>query len=279
MSKYLANYTDTYTDFNNKIISDFILYNCGIEYCDPGWSYGPKRREYHFIHFVKDGKGTLEIEGHVFHIHKNQCFIVPANEVSLYYADKNNPWKYCWVGFLGIQSSRYVEQLVHEGNFVLNIDDAEKYERKIKNIIDLPSNSLASALKITGITYNILGNLIEEVNPANVQTNDPIAMLAKRYMDLNYYDSIQIKDVANFLNINVNYLSTAFKKEFGISPKQYLMELKIKKAERLLSTSSNSIKIIANSVGFIDALAFSKAFKKHTGYSPKTFRQKNKGQE
>ncbi|WP_367396613.1 AraC family ligand binding domain-containing protein [Lactobacillus helveticus] len=50
-----------------------MLYNCGVEYCNPGWSYGPKRREYHFIHFVKEGKGTLTIEGHTFHIHKNQC--------------------------------------------------------------------------------------------------------------------------------------------------------------------------------------------------------------
>lgn len=279
MSKYLESYTDTYTDFNNKIISDFILYNCGVEYCSSGWSYGPKRREYHFIHFVKDGKGTLEIEGHTFHIHKNQCFIVPANEVSLYYADKTDPWKYSWIGFLGIQSNRYVEQLINNGNFVLDIANAEKYERKIKNIISLPSNSLASALKITGITYNILGNLIEEVSPSNIHTNNSIAMLAKRYMDLNYYDSIQIKDIADFLNINVNYLSTVFKKEFKVSPKKYLMDLKIKKAEKLLSTSSNSIKIIANSVGFTDALAFSKVFKRYTGYSPKIFRQKIRGQE
>lgn len=91
MSKFLLNYTDTYTDFYNKVISDFILYNCGVEYCNPGWSYAPKRREYHFIHFVKEGKGTLTIEGHTFHIHKNQCFIVPAGKVSLYAADKKDP--------------------------------------------------------------------------------------------------------------------------------------------------------------------------------------------
>ncbi|MFH4442528.1 AraC family ligand binding domain-containing protein [Lactobacillus helveticus] len=43
------------------------------------------------MHFVKEGKGTLTIEGHTFHIHKNQCFIVPAGEVSLYAADKKDP--------------------------------------------------------------------------------------------------------------------------------------------------------------------------------------------
>ncbi len=80
-----------------------------------------KRREYHFIHFVKEGKGTLTIEGHTFHIHKNQCFIVPAGEVSLYAADKKDPWKYSWIGFLGIESGRYVQQLISNKNFVIDI--------------------------------------------------------------------------------------------------------------------------------------------------------------
>nr|WP_254261554.1 AraC family transcriptional regulator [Lactobacillus helveticus] len=50
-------------------------------------------------------------------------------------------------------------------------------------------------------------------------------------MDLNYYDAIKIKDIANFLNVNVNCLSSAFKEEFNLSPKQYLMKLKIRKAK------------------------------------------------
>lgn len=275
MSKFLLNYTDTYTDFDNKIISDFILYNCGVEYCDSGWSYGPKRREYNFIHFVKDGKGVLQIEGRKFHIHKNQCFIVPAGYVSTYTADKNDPWKYSWIGFLGIQSERYVKQLINKG-FVLNIKDAKKYEKQIRKIINLPANSLASQLKMTGFTYDIFGSLIDEIDASEVTINDSVATLAKRYMDLNYYDAIKISEVAKFLNVNSNYLSDTFKEEYKISPKQYLIELKIKKARKLLSSTHNSIKIVANSVGFNDPLAFSKLFKSHTGYSPSDYRKENK---
>lgn len=275
MSKFLLNYTDTYTDFNNKVISDFILYNCGVEYCNSGWSYGPKRREYHFIHFVKEGKGTLTIEGHTFHIHKNQCFIVPAGEVSLYSADKKEPWKYSWVGFLGIESSRYVQQLINNNNFVIDIKNATTYEQQIRKIISLKHDSLASALKMTGITYQLFGALIEEVNNSeNVKSTNSLATRAKRYMDLNYYDAIKIKDIADFLNVNVNYLSSAFKEEFNLSPKQYLMKLKIRKAKKLLSTTNSTITVVANSVGFNDSLAFSKVFKQYTQFSPSSYRKK-----
>lgn len=273
MSKLLLNYTDTYTDFNNKEISDFILYNCGVEYCDPGWTYGPKRRDYHFIHFVKEGCGTLEIGEHKFHVHKNQCFIVPKGYVSVYTADQQNPWEYSWVGFLGIQSDRYVEYLLNNGTFVFDISDATSYEKEIRKIINLPHNSLASALKVSGITYSIFGSLMDELNPVQIKTHNSVATLAKRYIDLNYSDAIKVRDVANFLGVNVNYLSDAFKKETGKSPKQYLINLRIKKSQNLLATTENSIIVVANSVGFKDSLAFSKMFKAKTNYSPTAYRK------
>ena len=137
-------------------------------------------------------------------------------EKSLFYAaDKKDPWKYSWISFLGIESGRYVQQLISNKNFVIDIKNVANYEQQIRRIISLKHNSLASALKMTGITYQLFGNLIEEVNDfENVKSTNSLATRAKRYMDLNYYDSIKIKDIADFLNVNVNYLSSAFKVSF-----------------------------------------------------------------
>src|SRR5699024_8354514 len=100
-------------------------------------------------------------------------------------------------------------------NFVIDIKNVANYEQQIRRIISLKHNSLASALKMTGITYQLFGNLIEEVNDfENVKSTNSLATRAKRYMDLNYYDSIKLKDIADFLNVNVNYLSSAFKVSF-----------------------------------------------------------------
>ncbi|WP_282806154.1 helix-turn-helix domain-containing protein [Lactobacillus isalae] len=182
-------------------------------------------------------------------------------------------WKYSWVRFLGIQAGQYVQQLINN-NFVLDIKDATQYENKIRQIIGLDHKSLADSLKTNGITYEIFGDLLAEINVKKIEQHHSIATLAKRYMDLNYFDAIQIQDIAKSLNVNANYLSDLFKQEYGISPKQYLTELKIKKAKKLLLTTKNTITIVANSVGFSDSLAFSKIFKKYTTMSPKQYRTK-----
>lgn len=287
MNNIREEYTDRYTDRTKKSISDFVLYNSGVEYCEPGYSYGPKRRDYHFIHFVKEGKGYLEINGQNIEVHEDQFFIVPANEISTYTADQEDPWKYSWIGFMGIQSDFFVQSLLQssENGFVVDCRSTTFYEKKIKKIIelnntyDLKKDNLSLYFKINSIMYNIVGNLLDEFLPKNdVDTNSTISFQAIRYMDLHYHDDIQISDIANYIGIHPNYLSLKFKNDVGISPKKYLTNLKIKKAETLLIKNDDPIYLIASSVGFSDALAFSKLFKKELGVSPSEFRKDNKNE-
>ncbi|KAF1299644.1 AraC family transcriptional regulator [Enterococcus sp. JM4C] len=276
MNNNLREYTDKFTDFSKKSISDFILYNCGIETCAPSHSYGPKRRDYHFIHFVKEGKGVLEIEDQKIAVHENQFFIVPANVISTYTADDLEPWKYSWIGFTGIESFNFVQALIHSAatNFVIDCSDATFYEKRIEEIMQLNQNSLSSYYRINGIMYDIVGTLLSEceVDLVNNRNSSP-SFQAMQYMDLHYHDDIQISDIAYSVGIHPNYLSAMFKEELGITPKKYLTNLKINKAKKLLIESQDPINLVASSVGFSDALSFSKFFKKELGISPTDFRK------
>lgn len=278
MNKNLREYTDRFTDFSKKSISDFILYNSGIEYCDPGYSYGPKRRDYHFIHFVKEGKGLLEIENRKIEVRENQLFIVPANVVSTYSADKRTPWKYCWIGFTGIESNNFVQALLQASNHshVLDCPDAALYEERIERIIEMNQNNLASYFKINGVMYDIVGTLLAECHVEDSESSTSASFQAMRYMDLHYHDDIQISDIAHSVGVHPNYLSLLFKEEIGISPKKYLTNLKINKAKKLLVESDDPINVISSSVGFADALAFSKFFRKELGISPSEYRKEIK---
>nr|WP_325825403.1 AraC family transcriptional regulator [Enterococcus faecium] len=276
MNNNLREYTDKFTDFSKKSISDFILYNSGIEYCEPNYSYGPKRRDYHFIHFVKEGKGLLEIEDQKIEVHENQIFIVPANIVSTYTADKQSPWKYSWIGFTGIESVNFVQTLIQSSpaNFVMDCSDASFYEKRIEEIIGLNQNTLASYFKINGIMYDIVGTLLGECEIKTVKNLETSpSFQAMRYMELHYHDDIQISDIAYSVGIHPSYLSAMFKEEIGVSPKKYLTNLKINKAKKLLTESDDPINLIAGSVGFADALSFSKFFRKELGLSPTEFRK------
>lgn len=275
----MKEYTDRITDQSKKSISDFVFYNCGIEHCKPGYKYGPKTREYHFIHFITDGEGTLEINNMNYSIHKNQLFIVPAGEVSTYMASYDHPWTYCWIGFLGIQSNQYIQSILqhNETKYIFDCTDSSYYQDRINTILNLSNNKLSSILKINGIMYDIIGNLLDE-NGVDFTENFDVSIESQaiNYMNLHYYDDIQICDVANFVGVHVNYLTNIFKKKYHITPKQYLSDLKIKKAKKMLLETDYPIYIIASSVGYSDPLAFSKYFKKRTDLSPKEFRERGK---
>ncbi len=271
----MREYTDKLTDLTKKSISDFVFYNCGVEQCAPNQFYGPKRRDYHFIHFVVKGEGVLEIQGAAYPVHCNQFFIVPAGEVSTYRASGSAPWRYCWIGFLGIQSTQFLNTLMQCGpqRFVLNCQDATFYQTRIENILRIAGKGLSTHLRSNGMMYDLIGTLLDELgadDPAEFGLSIPFQ--ARQYMELHYHDSLRISDVAAAVGVHANYLSNVFQEQYHMSPKQYLDRLKLQKAQELLLHTEHPIYIVANSVGFTDPLGFSKFFRRMTGISPTDYR-------
>ena len=278
----MREYTDKLTDRTKKSISDFVFYNCGIEQCKGGQFYGPKRRDYHFIHFVVKGEGTLDIQGQIYPVQKDQLFIVPAGEVSTYRANETNPWKYCWIGFLGIQSFQFLNTLMQCGTkrFVLNCRDAAYYEEQIASILDLSGKRVSTHLRSNGVMYNLIGTLLEELGADDPMGLDfSIPYQARQYMELHYHDNLQIADVAAAVGVHVNYLANIFQEHYHMTPKQYLIKLKLDKAKELLLRTDHPIYVVANSVGFSDPLAFSKFVRRMTGISPSEYRAKQEAEK
>ncbi|MBN1776658.1 MAG: helix-turn-helix domain-containing protein [Clostridiales bacterium] len=74
---------------------------------------------------------------------------------------------------------------------------------------------------------------------------------------------------------NANYLRKRFKQEIGMSPQQFLINLRLTHAKKLLANNNNhgsiSISQVAYNCGYEDPLYFSHAFKARYGFSPKAF--------
>lgn len=103
--------------------------------------------------------------------------------------------------------------------------------------------------------------------------SDPI-LRARREIEQYYHEHLSLQQLAQRTCLSTGYFSRAFKERFAISPIAYQLELRITAAKTLLLDSSRSISEIAVLVGFSDVYAFSKAFKKHTGLSPRDFRRR-----
>ncbi len=92
-----------------------------------------------------------------------------------------------------------------------------------------------------------------------------------RYLDEHYQEKIGLEELADLFEWNASYLSQMFRKELGITYKDYINDLKLKKAKELLLEGKLSVEQIAEQVGYRNVNYFYKVFKKKTGKKPREF--------
>lgn len=88
---------------------------------------------------------------------------------------------------------------------------------------------------------------------------------------------LKLQDLANTLDVSVHSLSQAINSGKNQKFNDYLNELRVQEAQRLMTTDSyKNLKLIAIALdsGFNNKTSFLNAFKKHTGYSPSEYREK-----
>ncbi len=91
----------------------------------------------------------------------------------------------------------------------------------------------------------------------------------------NLHRQITVNELAEREGLSTGYFSRLFQKEIGTSVNQFIKDTKIRTAENMLRYSTFSIVDISESLGFSSQSAFSAAFKKVTGMTPKSYRDKN----
>ncbi|GAE28740.1 AraC family transcriptional regulator [Alkalihalobacillus hemicellulosilyticus] len=142
----------------------------------------------------------------------------------------------------------------------------------------LHTNSVASgplsAFRSRILFYQLLYESIvscQNESHSNEQTN--MVHDAIRYFQLNYNKSITLTDMANRYGVSQGFFSSQFRYYNGLSPIDYLIKFRIKKAKELLSFTHHSVLDIAKTIGYADVYYFSRLFKKHTGMSPSVYRK------
>lgn len=102
--------------------------------------------------------------------------------------------------------------------------------------------------------------------------NNKVIKRAAEYITNHFSEPVTLADVAENIHLNASYLSTLFKQVTGFSFKEYLNNIRIEEAQRLLANTDYPIMEIAIACGFSDQSYFTKVFKKHTGLTPKQYR-------
>lgn len=95
----------------------------------------------------------------------------------------------------------------------------------------------------------------------------------RKYLDTHYYEALTAPDIASKLGISTRHVNNIFKEQYGLTPMQYLTQIRIQVAERLLAETDKSIISICFEVGYDSVSTFYRCFKAETNVSPNTYRK------
>ncbi|RXZ78513.1 helix-turn-helix domain-containing protein [Paenibacillaceae bacterium] len=133
--------------------------------------------------------------------------------------------------------------------------------------------ALLDKLHAKGVLYQFVHELLGQMAEQELggRRTDLVSQ-ATRYIETSYSEAITAQGLAELLGCSSSYLSRLFKKQLGTTPNEYLIQVRIEHASRLLTETKAPLQEISASIGYLDVYYFSRVFKKQTGVPPLRFR-------
>ncbi|MCE3201178.1 AraC family transcriptional regulator [Paenibacillus sonchi] len=248
----------------------------------PGHKIGPSVHDYYLIHTVLDGGGSFQSSTVTQQCRKGDTFVIFPGSLFSYQADEHNPWHYVWVALQGTVVSGLLSDIGITRErpllYTENTSELHSLYERIRSCFKQSAYPRLESLEASGWTRLLLHHFGQDnlaLLPARPKELPEIIDRqidqAIRWISLQFHQQISIDHMAATLGYHRAHLSKAFKQKTGLSPKQYLLKMRLDKAKSLLS-GTLTIDQVASSVGFNDALYFSRQFRKFSGMSPSEYR-------
>lgn len=257
------------TSFN--VNRSFFVTQCGYEDCKPNHTYGPTVRDYHLLHFVLSGKGTLQINGKTYALTKGQGFFIPLGSPTTYTADAEDPWFYGWVGFSGESSNQQIAlRGLSNDKIIFQFNDSDEVLDSLKQLVSSYGSEGNGFLAISK-----LFELFSFINPEHDSSNLQSGIINEVILDIekNYSAVVSVEELSKKYNISRSQLFRLFKTKLDISPQQYIKHYRINHAADLLRRTDLTVSQVMEQSGFSNISNFSRQFKSIYGRSPKDFRE------
>lgn len=93
-----------------------------------------------------------------------------------------------------------------------------------------------------------------------------------QYMNEHYDEPLSLQDVADHEHVSYYYLSSSFKKVTGMTFRDHLTQIRLRKSMTELRNTKHSVEMIAAAYGFLSARSYSTLFAQYYGCTPKAYR-------
>lgn len=228
------------------------------------------------IMYVLSGCCRVHVEGEIKNLSRNDMIIIDTGVSHRLIVDKGINCRMLNVEFR-FRNPQYNVGL-HDFDCVI-IKDHEEILYILKDLVlehqhDMMKSDEAKQVLFRYLFLKLSRYWKEKQSPGN-DTSSGYVKKALEFIHNNYDRQLKVSDIADHVNINLNYLQRIFKKQMTDTIIGYLTYLRIEKAKLLLNNTDIPVTDISAYIGISSRQYFSFLFSKYCGMSPSEFRKKS----
>ena len=240
------------------------------------WHSVPHTHNHMELFFIVGGQGQFLINDQLHPVDVNSLVIINPNILHTEVSLNAQPLEYIVLGIEGVE-------LAASGNSDAPFHILDRYESMeisgcLRNILrEMEQKNTGyedvcqAYMEILIIRLMRTTALAVPAEPQAITTNRQCAAV-RRYIDLHFKEALTLEQLADEGHMNKYYLSHAFKREYGISPINYMISKRIEESKYLLAETDLSLSQIAQLLGFSSLSYFSQVFHRSQEISPKEYR-------
>lgn len=254
--------------------SDLFIVHFGQEVCQPSHAFGPYVRDHTLIHYVASGCGVFECGGNSCCVSAGQGFLILPGEETFYQADASSPWHYAWVGYCGSQADDLTRSAgLDEAHRVFTASNPQAAWQALAQMREDARSLRLIQLAAAGSLLRFLSLIAPSQDTVAPSPARQYCDKARWYLEGRYDRTVSIQETADFVGLSRSQLYRVMMAECGCSPKEMLLEIRMRHARQLLTSTTLTLDEIARRIGLQTGAQLGAAFRALHGVSPGQFRR------
>ena len=241
------------------------------------WHSVPHAHNYAELFYTVGGRGQFRINDRLYPVKVNQLVIVNPHVLHTEVSYESTPLEYIVLGIEGLELAVQEEETAPF--CILDCQRSDDILSCMRSILREVESQQPGYERICQAYMEIL--VLRLARQTAVCTPAPQVAAAasrqcaavRRYIDMHFKEPLNLDQLAGEAFVNKYYLAHAFKREYGISPINYMLSRRIAESKYLLSETDMPLSQISQALGFSSPSYFSQAFRRSEGLSPTEYRQ------
>jgi AraC-like DNA-binding protein len=241
--------------------------------------------------FGLSGKAELALDGKRYELAEGDIGIIPRHAKHLErILDNQHGFHLIWMGAymhrsrMTIHSSSYFGgnrfQLVSGASIEKCGDICQIFQSVEKEVGDRAANwdSLARSMIVSAFVQII--RRLKDHGPELSTQSHPASVVdvAKSYIQANFSRHITLNEIAHAVFLSPTYFSSLFAQSAGMTVFDFVNQVRLDEAKRLLMETQIPVNEVAVKSGFRTRSHFIRSFRKHTGHAPREFRLRTRAE-